>query len=94
MSKLFLQSYIKTRRIIENEQQHYLEEAHELTLYEDKIISSSEQFLLQDVLDISYRSTSDEIGLLYLHTNRGVFTFNVRTNPTPFIIQFEKLKKK
>jgi len=65
---------------------------HELTLLETEITSADYYFELDSVYDMSYRPISNAFGLLYLHTNQGMFTFKVETNPKPFIDQFHQLK--
>jgi hypothetical protein len=86
------QPYIKVSREIKYNEQHYIETQHLLYLYEDKIITASKQFPLKDVFDISYRSLSKSYGFLYLHTNQGVLSYTVRTNPRQFIKAYKKLR--
>jgi hypothetical protein len=85
------QPYIEISREIKWNRQHYIERKHHLHLYENKIITASEQFPIKDVFDISYRSLSESYGFLYLHTNKGVLSYTVRTNPHHFIGEYKKL---
>jgi hypothetical protein len=91
MQIIFSQPYIEIYREIKCNQQYYIELHHHLHLYEDKIITASDQFSLKDVFDISYRSLSESYGFLYLHTNQGVLSYTVRTNPELFIEEYKKL---
>ncbi|SFJ61931.1 hypothetical protein SAMN04487936_10389 [Halobacillus dabanensis] len=68
-------------RIIENNQQHYLEHERKLKLFEEEIVAPNETFLLLDVRDVSYKSFSESYGFLYLHTSRGVRAFMVKEEP-------------
>lgn len=92
MYRITSQPYIQVLRTIEWNKQYTIEQQQQLDLYEDKIITGDHQFALQDVLDISYRTLSVDSGLLYLHTNQGVFTYNVHSNPNHFIETYKKLK--
>lgn len=85
------QPYIEISREIKDNQQHYIETENYLYLYEDKLITASEQFALKNVFDISYRSLSETYGFLYLHTNKGVFSYTIRENPHHFIKEYKKL---
>lgn len=77
-----------------NNEQHLIEIEENLVLYKDKVISASDYFHLQDVLDMSFKSISGDSGFLYLHTNRGVFSFHTKTNPVEFIHFYHHLKEK
>lgn len=90
MKIIFPQPYIKMIRTIKWNQQYVTETQHFLDLYEDKIITASQQFSLKNVFDISYRSLSLNNGFLYLHTNQGLFSYNVKTNPSLFIDEYKK----
>ena len=86
--------YVKVNRKIKNNEQHLIEIEESLVLYRDKVISASDYFRLQDILDMSFKSLSGESGFLYLHTNRGVFSFHTKTNPEEFIHFYQRLKEK
>lgn len=68
-------------RIIENNQQHYLEHEKSLKLFEGEIVAPNETFLLLDVRDVSYKSFSESYGFLYLHTSQGVRAYMVKEEP-------------
>jgi hypothetical protein len=86
------QPYIKITRSIEVIKQSITEIEYHLKLFGDKIESDAHHFFIWEILDISYKSFSGPDGLLYLHTNQGVFPFFVKTNPEVFISEFKKLK--
>ena len=82
-------SYTKINRTIEFNQQKSVKTEHRIMLYESKILTSSHQFKIENVFDISYRVLSEDSGFLYLHTNQGVFAFVVTSDPSSFM---EKVK--
>lgn len=65
---------------------------HELTVSPKTVTSAKAEFTLNQVLDISYKPFSSEAGILYLHTNQGVFPFNIHSNPQSFINAFRSFK--
>ncbi|MGS2776463.1 hypothetical protein ACVBAX_03740 [Robertmurraya sp. GLU-23] len=81
-----------TRKIVDGSQLVLHEEQH-LRMYEDKITTSVSTFPFSDILDISYRKLTKELGILYLHTNQGLFPYKVREEPDCFIETFNKLKR-
>ncbi|WP_102347514.1 hypothetical protein [Bacillus sp. Marseille-P3661] len=93
MEIIFSQPFVKVLRTIENNQQHTIEQHKVMNLFEDKIIADSKLFYLKDVLDISYKAFSQDYGFLYLHTNQGLFSFVVRSEPHHFIKEYNRLKK-
>ena len=88
--------YITVKRNIEENILFHREEQHNITLSTSAIewgaYGVPETFLIKDVLDISYRIISKEIGFLYLHTTRGMYSFQMRSNPEQFIKEFKKIK--
>ncbi|WP_236694087.1 hypothetical protein [Sporosarcina globispora] len=87
------QPFIIVSRSIDWNQQKYIEKELYLHLFEDHILSPTEKFLIDEVWDMSYRSSNCEIGFLYLHTNRGCLTFQVKSEPSQFINLYKDLKK-
>jgi hypothetical protein len=71
-----------------------VEEVRYLYLYEEKIVSQFREFPIQKVFDISYRMIRGNIGFLYLHTSKGVFSYNIKKNPENFIKSVKKQIKK
>lgn len=89
---LYRHPYYCVTRSIQNGQQLYQEEECHLVLSEDKIITDQNVFDLQHVFDMSYRGTAELYGFLYLHTNKGVFSYNVKRAPDELIQTFHSLK--
>jgi hypothetical protein len=69
-----------------------IHEEQQLKMYKDKIMTSVTTFDFCDILDMSYRKLTNELGILYLHTNRGLFPFKVKEEPRCFIDEFHKMK--
>ncbi|MDZ5473777.1 hypothetical protein SM124_18830 [Bacillus sp. 31A1R] len=92
MEIILSQPYIKVIRSIEDNQQKSIEVEDYLHLYADQIITDSNVFLLREVHDISYKIFSNSSGFLYLHTNKGVYSFIVYKEPYEFIDMFKELK--
>jgi hypothetical protein len=89
---IYCQPYIRITRSVEVIEQKVTEKEYNLYLYEDKIISDSHHFPLETVHHTSYKPFSANGGLLYLHTNQGVFTYQVKENPKSFMLAFNTLK--
>ncbi len=87
------QEFIMMERIIECNQQLNIEKVKHIHLYENYIQTTNKEFIIEDVLDISFKSSSTDYGILYLHTTQGLFPFHVKTDPTHFIQQFVRLKQ-
>lgn len=85
-------TYVNTERSIEAGELKIIKSEFDLHLYEDVLVSSSTTLSLTNVWDISYKSFSDDANLLYLHTHRGVLTYNVPNNPQNFVTIFKKIK--
>lgn len=88
MKFIVSQPYIVIKRKIEWNEQKYIETKHQLRLFEDRILSSVNEFHLDHVYDVSYRPS-----FLYLHTNQGVFPYNIKEDPNEFINAFKELKQ-
>lgn len=78
-------------RFIKNFEQQKIEIEQLLTMTQTSIFSNSHHFHLQNVLDMSYKPFSNGQGILYLHTNEGVFSFLISTNPAQFIQSYQLL---
>lgn len=92
MSKYFI-GYIEIERQIDFYfQMKQIEKQFELQLTMDGIITERHRFKLQHVYDVSHKPFSFGGGLLYLHTNQGVFPFQIQENPSTFIQGFKSLK--
>ncbi|WP_391559614.1 hypothetical protein [Robertmurraya sp.] len=89
---IMTQQYFTVTRKIVDGTQVVLHEEQLLKMYEDKITTSASTFSFSDVHDISFRKLTKELGILYLHTNQGLFPYKVREEPRFFIETFYKLK--
>jgi len=65
----------------------------EIRLYTMKIVTPPKEFRLHEVFDMSYRRLGRQGGILYLHTNQGVYPYLVRTDPAKFIDAYKELAK-
>ncbi|CAM3960636.1 hypothetical protein [Mesobacillus zeae] len=90
---LIAQPYIIVKRTIKDNRQLTIETRETLKLYHDRIISASNHFYLDDILDMSYKPFSGNKGLLYFHTIRGVYSFHIPSKPCKFIGQYQYLKE-
>lgn len=79
------QRYVKIHRTVSISGQYNQEEIRRLSLYEEKIMSKYREFPLAHVMDLSYRPVAKEGGILYIHTTKGVFSYQVTESPTNFI---------
>lgn len=77
--------YFKVERKIESNVQQYLKKEHQLKLYNDSLTTSTHQFNHDSIFDISYKAFSGENGILYLHTDHGVHSFEIDSDPREFI---------
>ncbi|MER2261833.1 MAG: hypothetical protein ABS934_07435 [Psychrobacillus sp.] len=85
--------YIEVKREIDFyfKMQH-IESKFVLQMNGNEIVSAERQFKFQNVYDISHKPFSFGGGMLYLHTNQGVFSYNIKDNPAYFIEAFKTLK--
>ena len=93
MDWIAVQPYIKVHRKVDGTEQIRIEEKRHLYMYPDKIVSKYHEFLIQDVLDITFKSYGENNGLLYLHTKSGLYSFTVEDSPQPFIDAFKDRNK-
>lgn len=85
-------TYFTIERSIEWFQQKQKQTERNIFLHTEWVTTSDHSFTLQAVLDMSYKPFSDGSGLFYLHTNQGVFTYGVNTDPNQFINAYRRLK--
>lgn len=87
--------YIEIEREIDfHFQMQQIEIQLELQLSIEGIKSARHQFELRHVHDISHKPFSFGWGILYLHTNQGVFSYKIQDNPTSFINAYKSLKSR
>lgn len=90
MNYIASQPYIKIEREVTSVQQIDKEHNRMLYLYADRIVTKHREFLIVDVIDVSYRGSGKQNGLLYIHTNSGLFSYTVKGSPNSFIKACQK----
>ncbi|MCU9613399.1 hypothetical protein OEV98_07500 [Caldibacillus lycopersici] len=88
------QPYWKVLREVDTMElvQKYIEQERHLLLYGDKIVTHHREFPLENVHDISFRAFGVGGGTLYLHTNTGLYSYQVKTSPENFINAYLSIK--
>lgn len=84
-------SYKVVERYIERFEQKLKTMTHTITIDDEMIKTANVSFQIKEVIDVSYKPFSGNKGLLYLHTNQGVITFQIEVSPTEFIETFKRL---
>lgn len=85
MRFLATQSYSKIHREVTSIGKKEVEDKRTMYLYPDKITTAYHVFPLEEVNDLSFRKVGKAGGLLYVHTNSGIFSYTVATSPVEFI---------
>ncbi|MBU5341652.1 hypothetical protein [Caldifermentibacillus hisashii] len=93
---LAVQKYIKVQREVDyiGFQQKYIEEERYMYLYKDKLVTRYHDFPLETIFDLSYKPFGSEGGTLYLHSNHGVYTYHLHSDPQLFIEAFKRHQMK
>ena len=86
------QAYYKIIREVDSITQRNTEQKRVIYLYEDRIVTKHREFHIDHVIDLSYRFIGKQGGLLYLHTNKGVFSYPVKSSPEEFVKAFKDFK--
>ncbi|WP_405097824.1 hypothetical protein [Oceanobacillus sp. FSL H7-0719] len=86
------QAYYKIIREVDSITQRNTEQKRVIYLYEDRIATKYREFHIDHVIDISYRFIGKQGGLLYLHTNKGLFSYPVKSSPEEFVKAFKGFK--
>lgn len=89
MKLIEVQPYFKIKRYVSSLEQKNVEETRNIYLYDHKIVTKHREFPIEQVMDMSYRKFGKMGGLLYLHTTRGVYSYNVKSSPQSFIETFK-----
>ncbi|MBB4824368.1 hypothetical protein HNO89_001590 [Sporosarcina luteola] len=84
--------FFKVERTVVWFEQKQQQSTHVIQLSGKQICTPSHTFALSHVHDVSYRPFSNGEGLFYLHTSQGLFTFEVKTDPSHFITAYRKLR--
>src|SRR5699024_3946173 len=85
MSYIAMQSYNKVIREISVIQLKKYTETRYLYLYQDKITAKYREFPISEIMDLSFKQMQGEGGILFLHTNHGVYSYHVINSPAAFI---------
>lgn len=94
MGKLLAkQAYYKIIREVDSISQMHTEQERTMYLYEDRIVTKYRKFHIDHVIDLSHRFIGKTGGLLYLHTNKGVFSYPVKSSPEKFVKAFKDFKR-
>ncbi|WP_079529272.1 hypothetical protein [Halobacillus hunanensis] len=83
-----------TKRVIDHNQQHFIEEEASIELYENAVITPTARFKIEDVHDVSYRNLSGTYGFFYLHTIKGVYPFRVKGSPDVWMEEYKRVQVK
>lgn len=90
MNLIDVQPYYKVQREVSSIDQKNIELERHLYLYPDKVVTEHREFSINEIMDMSYRQFGKTGGLLYLHTLRGVFSYNVKVSPQTFIDSYKE----
>lgn len=85
MSYIVKQAYNKVIREINSIELKKHTETRYLYLYEDKITTKYREFPLSEIMDLSFKNMQGGGGLLFLHTDHGVYSYHVVSSPAAFI---------
>ncbi|MFS0646824.1 hypothetical protein [Siminovitchia sp. 179-K 8D1 HS] len=88
MCLLSVQPYVKVYRQIIDAEIICREEERKIYLYHDRLVTKHRVFLTRDISDLSFRKMGDEGGLLYVHTNKGIFSYTVPSSPQSLMKAF------
>lgn len=81
--------YVKVERKVLGLEQIEVEHSRTIYLYEEKVITEHREFPIHLVTDISFKPIASEGGILYLHTLRGLYTYQVKSSPEALIAAYK-----
>jgi len=85
MAYIIKQPYWKVIREVQSIEQKKTTETRYIYLYEDKITTKYHEFPMEKMLDVSFKKMQSGGGLLFLHTDHGVYSYHVPASPSKFI---------
>lgn len=94
MDYIASQPYIKIEREVTSIKQVDIEHERTLYLYPDRIVTKHREFPIEEVIDVSYRKFGQINGLIYIHTNSGLFSYTVKSSPNHFLKTYKEYFKK
>lgn len=86
---LDVQDYMRVEIEVNGLEKKKYKQVETMYLYMDRIETANHTFSIENVLDLSFRRIGGEGGLLYLHTNKGLYTYTVESSPESFIRAFK-----
>lgn len=89
MKLIAQQPYVKIERQVTTNKQIAIEHSRIIYLYEEKVVTQNREFPISIVTDLSYREIANQGGILYLHTMRGLYTYQVKSSPEIFIAAYK-----
>lgn len=91
MKWIAIQSYYKVERVLSGIEMKTIKEDRSMYLYVNKIVTAHREFAIEDIHDLSFRRMGEMRGCFYLHTQQGVFSYNVHGDPQAFIAMYKEL---
>lgn len=85
MKALAKHSYIKVIREITKLEKIETKENRELVLYKTKLTTRHREFLIEELIKVAYRKIGEDGGLIFIHTESGVFSYTVEEIDESFI---------
>src|SRR5699024_3230757 len=85
MSYIAKQSYNKIIQEISRIEIKKYTETMYLYLYQDKLTTMYREFLISEIMYLSFKQMQGKGGILFLHTNHGVYSYHVINSPAAFI---------
>jgi len=83
--------YFKIERVLSAREQNIVVHERMIRLYPTKITTFHREFLISNVHDVSFRKLGGDEGILYLHTNQGVYPYTVKEDPALFIQAYKEV---
>lgn len=86
-NKSFIKSqpYIKVIRQVDRIEKREIREQRYLYLYEDRLESKFHSFTLSEIMDLSFKKLQGDGGILFIHTDHGVYSYTVNSSPECFM---------
>ncbi|WP_110929612.1 hypothetical protein [Bacillus massiliglaciei] len=85
-----VQPYFKIVREVTGLEQKTRKSYREMYLDDQKLVTKYREFPREKVLDMSFKRMGDSGGILYLHTDHGVYSYNVEEDPEEFMKAFKQ----
>ncbi len=86
--------YIKVIREVTKLEKKEIKENRELKLYENKLTTRHREFSIDDLIKVATRKIGETGGLIFIHTESGIFTYTVEKIDEKFIHTVNNLIRK